>query len=271
MVFSKSVPKLRASPNYGIAETTMVCYVANMPRQARIDYPGALHHIMVRGIERRVIFVDDVDRKVFVERLGAALEESGTPCYAWALMPNHVHLLLMTGAKSIGRVMQSVLTSYALYFNKHHKREGYLFQNRYKSILCNKDEYFKELIRYIHLNPLRGKVVKSLAALAEYPWCGHSVLLGKQDIPWQDKDGILGQFGSTKAKAVEGYLRFIEYGVNKDYGDKFEGGGIVRSLGGLLELDRARRKGNFVYGDARILGDSSFVEEVLRYSEEQES
>jgi len=235
-----------------------------MPRTARIDYPGALHHIMVRGIERRSIFMDDIDRNAFVERLDKVLTKTETACFAWALMPNHFHLLVSSGIKPLSTVMQSLLTSYALYFNKRHNRIGRLYQNRYKSILCNKDEYFLELVRYIHLNPIRGKIVKDLQILSNYLWCGHSALIGNDYISWQNTDAVLCHFGSVKA-----YIKFIEDGLEEDYGDKFSGGGLVRSAGGLWELYKQRKAGIRVLGDERILGDGDFVEEVLNYTDEQ--
>ena len=124
-----------------------------MPRQARIDAPGALHHIIVRGIERRKIFNDDKDRYDFLWRLGDVLEKTRTACYAWALIPNHFHLLLRTGAYPVATVMRRLLTGHASGYNRRHKRHGHLFQNRYKSILCQEETYFLELVRYIHLNP----------------------------------------------------------------------------------------------------------------------
>ena len=102
-----------------------------MPRKARIDAPGALHHIIVRGIERRKIFYDDSDRDNFLERLGGVLTETGTPCFAWTLIPNHAHLLLRTGVTPIATVMRRLLTGYAVSFNRRHRRHGQLFQNRY--------------------------------------------------------------------------------------------------------------------------------------------
>ena len=102
-----------------------------MPRKARIDAPGALHHIICRGIERRRIFDDDADRDNFLERLGAILKETSTSCYGWALIPNHFHLLLRTGRVSIATVMRRLLTGHAGYFNKRHRRTGHLFQDRY--------------------------------------------------------------------------------------------------------------------------------------------
>ena len=112
-----------------------------MPRKARIDAPGALHHIIVRGIERRKIFYDDNDRDNFLDRLGIILTDTRTPCFAWALIPNHLHLLFRTGVTPIATVMQRLLTGYAVSFNRRH---GQLFQNRYKSVLCQEDPYLLE-------------------------------------------------------------------------------------------------------------------------------
>ena len=136
-----------------------------MPRKVRIDAPGALHHIIIRGIERRKIFRDNKDRDNFLDRLGNVLSDTGTPCYAWALIPNHAHFLLKTGNTPISTIMQRVLTGHAVYFNRRHRRHGKLFQNRYKSILCQEDAYLLELVRYIHLNPLRAKVVSDFSNL----------------------------------------------------------------------------------------------------------
>ena len=144
-----------------------------MPRKARIDAPGALHHIICRGIERRLIFREDFDRRDFVKRLGTILTETQTPCYAWSLMPNHFHLLLRTGSVPIASVMRRLLTGYAGSFNRRYRRHGHLFQNRYKSILCQEDAYLLNLVRYIHLNPLRAHVVESIQSLDEYEFCGH--------------------------------------------------------------------------------------------------
>ncbi len=120
----------------------------DMLRKARIDAPGALHHIIVRGINRRKIFFDDSDRDDFLDRLGGILFDSKTPCFAWAFMTNHLHLLLRTGAAPIATVMRRLLTGYAVSFNRRHRRHGHLFQNRYKSILCQEDPSVNSKIRY---------------------------------------------------------------------------------------------------------------------------
>jgi len=166
-----------------------------MPRKARVDAVGALHHIIVRGIERRKIFWDDADRDAFVERLGQVITETHTDCFSWALIPNHVHLLLRTGLTPISTVMRRLLTGYAVQFNRRHRRHGHLFQNRYKSILCQEDPYLKQLVRYIHLKPLRARLVADYKSLKKYKYAGHSALMGICQREWQNTEYILSQFG----------------------------------------------------------------------------
>jgi len=115
-----------------------------MPRGPRLDGPGVLHHVMVRGIERRAIFRDDQDRDDWVRRLAALAEGGAVAAYAWALLPNHAHLLVRTGKRPLGRTMRSLLTGYAGAFNRRHKRHGHLFQNRYKSVVVEEELSFCE-------------------------------------------------------------------------------------------------------------------------------
>ena len=144
-----------------------------MPRGPRIDYPGAYHHVYGRGIEKRPIFHDDLDRRIFIERLGSNLAKWHLRCIAWALMPNHFHLLLISDFGDLPYLMRCLLTGYSVYFNEHQKRVGHLFQNRYKSRVILKESYLREVIRYIHLNPIRSGLAGSLEKLKEYPWTGH--------------------------------------------------------------------------------------------------
>lgn len=179
-----------------------------MPRQARIDAPGALHHIICRGIERGTIYLNDVDRDDFVDRLSSIATESQTPCYAWTLIPNHFHLLLRTGNVPIVTVMRRLLTGYAVSFNHRHRRRGCLFQNRYKSILCQEDPYFMELVRYIHLNPLRAGVVADVDALDSYAYSGHSRLTGHISDNWQavsDSEFVMQAIESAQEQMEERY------------------------------------------------------------------
>jgi len=240
-----------------------------MPRKARIDAPGALHHIICRGIERRRIFQDDTDRDNFVDRLGKILIETSTPCFAWALIPNHVHLLLRTGKVPIATVMKRLLTGYVVTFNRRHKRHGHLFQNRYKSILCQEDPYLLELVRYIHLNPLRAKIVKTLKGLDSYSYCGHSILMGKSKNDWQDINKVLSLFGTRVSSARKRYRSFVEKGVAQGKRPELTGGGLVRSFGGWSALKSLRKGSIHLKGDERILGDSDFVQSVLEAEDEK--
>jgi len=239
-----------------------------MPRKARIDAPGALHHIICRGIEGRRIFQDKVDRDNFVGRLGTILSETSTACYAWALMPNHFHLLLRTGKVPIATVMRRLLTGYAVSYNRRHRRHGHLFQNRYKSILCQEDPYLLELVRYIHLNPLRAKIVASLEQLDRYRYSGHSHLIGRVVSEWQDADSVLSLFGKQVATAKKRYRSFVEEGIEQGRRPELTGGGLVRSYGGWKALGSSKMGRTRLMGDERILGDSDFVESVLEAAEE---
>jgi REP element-mobilizing transposase RayT len=204
-----------------------------MPRKSRIDAPGAFHHIIARGIERRSIFHDDRDRDGFLERLGSILKETGTSCYAWALMLNHFHLLLRTGTTPISVVMRRLLTGHAVSYNSRHSRQGHLFQNRYKSILCQEDPYLLELVRYIHLNPVRARLVNDLKSLDSYSYCGHSALLGKRKKSWQDTDYILSLFDETRSPARRRYREFCKRGISQGKRSDLVGGGLILKAGGL--------------------------------------
>ncbi len=239
-----------------------------MPRKARIDAPGALHHIIIRGIERKAIFKDNVDRTNFIKRLGLNITETETCCFSWVLMTNHVHLLLKTGLTPIATVMRRLLTGYAVSYNRRHRRHGQLFQNRYKSFLCEEDVYLKELVRYIHLNPLRAKIVKDLKALKQYQWCGHSVLMGKVEAGFQDTAYVLRLFGQTTRVARRGYESFVSKGVEQGERPDLVGGGLLRSVGGWAALKGFRDIGVRIKGDERLLGSSDFVERVLKQADE---
>lgn len=172
-----------------------------MPRGPRLDAPGCLHHVILRGIERCRIFHDDWDRRDLHARLSRILPEAGMRCFAWALMPNHVHLVLRTGPMPLARVMARINTGFARSFNQRHVRVGYLFQGRYKSILVAAETQLLALVRYVHLNPLRAGLVSSRAALARYPWSGHATLMGHHAAPFQDVQEILQRFDSATAEA----------------------------------------------------------------------
>lgn len=158
--------------------------------------------------------------------IGNILSDTKTSCFAWALIPNHFHLLLRSGSQPLATVMRRLLTGHAMGFNRRHHRSGQLFQNRYKSILCQEEPYLLELIRYIHLNPLRA--------------------------------------GEARRRYQAYVLEGIEMGKRPD----LTGGGLVRSSGGWSVIKEARKAHIHSKSDERILGDSDFVDEVLKAADE---
>jgi REP element-mobilizing transposase RayT len=240
-----------------------------MPRGARLDAPGTLHHVIVRGIEKRRIVNDVADRKNFVKRLGELSAETKTNIYAWALMTNHAHMLLRSSEIGLSSFMRRLLTGYAISYNRRHRRWGHLFQNRYKSIVCDEDAYFTELVRYIHLNPLRAKLVKSLTQLDRYRWSGHGVIMGKIQYNWQNRDDVLKWFGKKEGEAKNAYRNYVEKGIAKGHRPELVGGGLIRSLGGWSAVKALRRSGDRELSDGRILGNGEFVERIIKEAETQ--
>lgn len=241
-----------------------------MPRQARLDVPGALHHIMVRGINKSAIFDDDQDKARFLERLGKNVTEGKCAIYAWVLMDNHVHLLFKSGKDSVSAVMRKLLTWYAQYYNRRHRRTGHLFENRYKSILCDEDNYLLALVRYIHLNPIRAKFVQTMEQLDLYPWSGHRAVIGKAHHPWMGTEYVLAQFATTLRKARNAYRRFMTEGLSQGHVPEFTGGGLIRSHGGWSQVIAMRRRGQKEEADQRILGGGDFVESILREADDRQ-
>ena len=240
-----------------------------MPRKSRIDAAGALHHIIARGIEGAKIFKDNADRQNFLDRLGTIVKETDTRCYAWALIPNHFHLLLKTGQFPIATVMRRLLTGYTMFYNRWHRRYGHLFQNRYKSILCQEDTYLLQVVRYIHLNPLRAGLVSTLEALDRSVYSGHSTIMGKRKNDWQDTAGVLRLFADKKSLARRRYRVFVKNGIAEGKRDDLIGGGLVRSSGGWSAVKAMRASKVFQKADERLLGDGDFVERVLAEAQDQ--
>ncbi|MBN2059547.1 MAG: transposase [Deltaproteobacteria bacterium] len=239
-----------------------------MPRVARLDAPDILHHVIIRGIEGRKIFHSNKDRQDLLKRLENLCPEMQIKCYAWVFMSNHAHFLFRTGIEPLSRLMSRLLTGYVIGFNHRHGRRGQLFQNRYKSIICQEEIYLRELVRYIHLNPIRAGMIQTLNELESFKYCGHSALTGKIKRDWQDTDYILGYFGSSKAKARKAYEAFVKSGFKQGRKEELTGGGLIRSLGGWTEAREVLKSGVHVMSDERILGDSNFVDSIISQSEE---
>ena len=217
---------------------------------------------MVRGIEKRDIFIDDKDRHSFLDRLSTLLIKTNTACLAWVLMTNHLHLLLRPQRVKLSFFMRRLLTGYAVTFNKRHHRVGHLFQNRYKSIVCEEDPYLLELVRYIHLNPVRAGLVRNVNELLKYPWSGHCVLMGKRQLNGQATLEVLSYFAETPKVAMRQYDLFVREAAPAGHREEFAGGGMYRSSSFL------HTPPGIEAFDERILGSGQFVEEL--WSEQEE-
>jgi REP element-mobilizing transposase RayT len=222
--------------------------------------------VTIRGLERRAIFRDTRDRQAFLDRLESIAQDTGLGVLAWALMPNHAHLLVRTprprppARGGLAGAMRRLLTSHAVAFNRRHSRSGHLFQNRYKSIVVEEEPYLLELVRYIHLNPLRAGLVRDLPALDAYPWSGHSALMAKKARPWQALDEVLGLFGRRVGEARRRYRAFLADGVARGRRPDLQGGGLRRSAGGWVGVASLKRGRERWAADERILGSGAFVE-----------
>jgi len=209
-----------------------------MARKPRIHYPGAVYHVILRGNGGQDIFFARQDRARFYLLLQEGVEKFGHRIHALCCMTNHVHLAIQVADISLSKIMQNVSFRYTRYINKRKKRTGHLFQGRYKALLIDADSYLLELVRYIHLNPVRAGIVSKPD---EYPWSGHRAYLGTEKIPWLTTEWVLGQFASHEKTANRLYADFV-----------------LQSLGNDRQLE-------FHHGshEGRILGDDSFAEKVV--------
>ncbi|HDP69351.1 MAG TPA: hypothetical protein ENN38_00880 [Actinobacteria bacterium] len=209
-----------------------------MARKPRIEFAGALYHIIARGNNKEDIFRESKDYLKYMYLLEKYQKRTSFHLYAFALMTNHIHLLLETGDTPLSKIMQGIQQSYTQYFNRRYNRVGHLFQGRYKAILCEKDPYLLELIRYIHLNPVRSKMVD---CPSKYPWSSHPVYLDKKRIKFIETDKMLLMFSKNKSKARELYLKFI-----------FE------------EKDARHKEEFYNLSEQQCLGREEFIEEIKK-------
>ncbi|MBI1864914.1 MAG: hypothetical protein HYR98_04170 [Nitrospirae bacterium] len=165
--------------------------------------------------------------------------------------------------------MRKLLTWYAQYYNRRHNRTGHLFENRYKSVLCDEESYLLALVRYIHLNPLRAGIFKAVEELDSFPWSGHSTIIGRTKRPSMDAEYVLARFGATRRKAFHAYRAFMREGAGQGQIKELTGGGLIRSQGGWSQVLAMRRRGRKEDFDERILGGGDFVSKVLKEAEER--
>lgn len=185
-----------------------------MARPLRIEYEKAFYHIIQRGTEKKEIFKTGKDKERFLGYLEQAYDRYQSICHTYGLMDNHYHLILETPQPNISKIMHYINTSYAVYYNTKYKRVGPLYQGRYKAILVEADKYLHHLSRYIHLNPVRAKMVEDPV---EYKWSSYNYLIGKEKKPkWLEAGFILANFGNSRMKAQKGYKKFVDAGIGEE-------------------------------------------------------
>lgn len=226
---------------------------------SRLDHPGTLHHVMGRGAGGERIFEAEADKVSFLSRLDFLAPVMGFKSYAWAIMPNHFHLLLEVGDQGLFRIMLRLLTGFSVSYNKRHQRRGHVFMARFKSILVSREEYLLELIRYIHLNPLRAGIVGSITELDDYPWTGHRAMIHGNDRVWHRTEEVLNAYATDTNDGKSAYLEHLSSGIGKENPMLLESGnlrigkeGIVQTIG--TESDQRR----YDYA-GMILGSLSFA------------
>lgn len=207
-----------------------------MARKPRIEYPGALYHVIARGNQQQDIFFDEADYRRYLDLLGSYRKRYALTLYAYVLMTNHVHLLIVQGEAPLSKAMQGLGQSYTGYYNRKYKKSGHLFQGRYKAVLCDRDAYLLELVRYIHLNPVRGGIVK---LPDEYPWSSHHAYFRGASGGLVEVGVPLSLMASDRKRAVARYRTFIADGVGEGYRE---------------DLHAVREQ--------RFLGPDDFIEEV---------
>ena len=215
-----------------------------MARKPRVEFDGALYHVIVRGNQRQKIFYDDQDRIAYIERIEHYRQRYGFRLYAYVLMSNHVHLLMETKSVALSKIMQGIQASYTQSYNRRHRKVGHLFQGRYKAILCDRNAYLLELVRYIHLNPGRLRVPEDPW---RYRWSSHAAYLGEAGPVKVNTQEVLGQFNSGLGAARRAYHRYMEEGLKQGHDEKY-----------------------YQTFDQRFLGDEGFVKNVAERSEAKE-
>lgn len=224
-----------------------------------------MHHVMSRGVDRALIFLDDFDRREFRLRLTRCVDETDVEVLAWVLMPNHFHILTKTGEVPLSRFMSKLLTGYAGYFNRKHDRVGHLFQGRYKSVLVQYDSYYLKLVRYIHLNPLHSKVVRDKYSLDKYRWGSHHSILYPSAFDIIDRNSILQMFTGTYAEKLQSYKEYLySEEISQEDETKYDNGSYILNSEGILQKENTDVEFRLPTSQ-QILGDKKFALQVLSH------
>ena len=240
-----------------------------MPRQARIDIPGVLQYVTAQAVKSQKIYYSDDDKKDFVIRLQNILNETQTKCYAWTLMPDHFQLLIRPESTALKKIMRRLMTGYAVSFNLRHHRKGQIFKDRYQSIVCEDEPYLLELIRYIHLTPIRDGIAKNINELGNYQWSGFAFHAGINDYPFQLGSNDFEECGICNKSANEVLDLFSNdlKAARKKYIEYLNGGTCKKNI--LKDFKTLKNKlkdkpDKSKKTDTRVLGQSNFIEEVLK-------
>lgn len=247
-----------------------------MARKLRVQYPGAVYHVMNRGDRREPIFKDDKDRQVFLQTLGEVCAKTGWRVHAWCLMPNHFHLVLATPQPNLVVGMKWLLATYTSRFNRRHKLFGHLFSGRYKSLIVDGsgNGYLQTVCDYVHLNPLRAKLLRPEQSLASYAWTSiRDYLQPPQKRPaWLRVEALLGEHGIPKDSLAgrREFARRMRWRQETDEGAE----DFKRVRRGWYLGDKAFRKellaqmkervGEHHYGEERVEADEARAEEIVR-------
>lgn len=214
-----------------------------MARKQRIHYSGAVYHVILRGNAGQDVFFDDNDRYRFYLMLQLAVEKFGCLIHGFCLMTNHIHLIMQAGEIPLSKIMQNITLRYTKWINYRYVRTGHVFQGRYKALLLDADAYLMELVRYVHLNPVRAGMVSTPV---EYRWSGHSCYLGIETVPWLSTNWLLNQFSEDHLKSVQAYADFVADGMDEKHRDDFHVGTC----------------------EGRILGNDTFLSNVFIRSDQ---
>lgn len=215
-----------------------------MSRKPRLFYPGAFYHVMLRGNAKQVIFGEQEAYHQFEYYLAEGLMQHSHRLHAYCWMGNHLHMLLQSADSPLSEMMQVLSQRYTRWFNHRHDRVGHLFQGRYKALLVDADAYLLELVRYIHLNPVRAGLVDEVG---HYQWSSHHAYLGSRTTPWLTTDWVMRQFDEDLDAARSRYLRFLGEPVDEQRQE---------------ELSRGTAEG-------RIIGDDRFRQKMEKSSRKQ--
>lgn len=233
-----------------------------MGRRPRIHFSGALYHVISRGNQRQSIFRDASDYLKFQLFLKEAQERYSFRLYAYVLMPNHVHLLLQVKHYPLSKVMQNLLYRFTRYYNKRHRKIGHLFQGRYRAILCDKESYLLELIRYLHLNPVRAKLVRDPK---QYRWSSHGTYLRGKDGGGIALEEVLSRWSKRRAEAVRRYRNFVLEGLGEGHREEYYKVKEQRYLGDAEFIERVEREGELDEAPTPVrITVAEVVEEVCR-------